>query len=342
MYLVFDVGGTNLRCGLYDPADRVLIRKLQLPTPSHWSIPEAAAADLQAQLFRLMTEMAQELLGRILPTSVCVAFPGPVNRCGRVLMTPTLWRGGESEPLLTLSEFKRIWPSVAVHLVNDVTAAGYRYLTHISGDFCIVTVSSGIGHKIFVGNQEIVGSGGRGGEIGHWAIDTSSNAPLCDCGERGHVSAFASGRGAIVMARRRAADAPSAFARSSLWDMTNGDPELLETEHLVASFINDDPWTVQLITDVVQPLGRVIGAIHLTAGLERFIIIGGFALALGENYRRLLAVSARSSCISLGQNWDSMIEMGFLDDDSGLIGAGIYLEKTNGRIRFDAQNARAA
>jgi glucokinase len=327
MYLVFDIGGTNLRAGLYDPGEGRLVRTLRSSTPSHWSTPAATATELRGQLFRQMAEMADGLLHGQSAALVCVAFPGPVDGSGRVLVTPTVWGGGKSEPFMAAREFERVWPSATIYVINDVTAAGYRYLARGVDNFCILTVSSGIGHKVFVEGREIVGCGGRGGEIGHWVIDTSPDAPLCDCGGRGHLGALASGRGALSIARRRALETPRLFVQSSLWRRVEGEPAALETEHLVAAFLDRDLWTVQLIADVTQPLGRALGAIHLTIGVERFVIIGGFALALGDEYRRLLAASARDSCIDLGQDWDHMIELGCPDDDSGLVGAGLYIAK---------------
>jgi glucokinase len=253
-----------------------------------------------------------------------------VDPTGRVLLTPTVWGDARSVHFAPAVELAHLWPSSTIHVINDVTAAGYRYVASDLADFCIVTVSSGVGHKVFVGGREVVGPGGRGGEIGHWVVDPSPDAPLCDCGGRGHVGAVASGRGALLLARRRALAHPRLFRESALWRHCAIDPEQLQTEDLVASFAEEDSWTVGLIGDVATPLGRALGAIHLTIGVERFVIVGGFALALGERYRALLVSAARESCLDLGQDWDTMIQLGYHDDDSGLIGAGIYLQREFG------------
>jgi glucokinase len=72
---------------------------------------------------------------------------------------------------------------------------------------------------------------------------------------------------------------------------------------------------------MARPLGQVLATIHLTLGIERFVIVGGFALALGPAYRALLVEAATSCCWSLSGHWDEMIELGEADDDAGLIGA---------------------
>lgn len=71
---------------------------------------------------------------------------------------------------------------------------------------------------------------------------------------------------------------------------------------------------------------------HALVGVERFILVGGFALALGEAYRIEVVRGAASGCWSLGQDWDGMIALGEPDDFAGLIGAG----------RFAMQQAEAA
>jgi predicted NBD/HSP70 family sugar kinase len=330
MYLVFDIGGTTLRGALYDPDRGRLLRTHRSVTPSTWSERTATAADLHDQLVRRIAEASNALSGAQPPAAVCLAFPGPVDATGRVLVTPTVSGNARSEPFTPAVELAHLWPSSTIHVINDVTAAGYRYVATGLADFCIVTVSSGVGHKVFVGGREIVGPGGRGGEIGHWVVDPSPVAPLCDCGGRGHVGAVASGRGALLLARRRAHAQPRLFGESALCRYRATDPEQLQTEDLVASFADEDAWTVRLIGDVAAPLGRALGAIHLTVGVERFVVVGGFALALGERYRALLASAARESCLDLGQDWDAMIQLGYQDDDSGLIGAGIYLQREFG------------
>jgi glucokinase len=68
----------------------------------------------------------------------------------------------------------------------------------------------------------------------------------------------------------------------------------------------------------------MLAAIHSALGIERFIIIGGFALALGEGYRKELADVADGCCWCLGEDWDSMVSLGEANDLMGLMGAGHY------------------
>ena len=79
-----------------------------------------------------------------------------------------------------------------------------------------------------------------------------------------------------------------------------------------------------MVREGARLLGRALAGIHTATGVERFIVFGGFALALGEGYRRELARAAAEACWDLGQAWDRLIELGCHGDDHGLIGAAHF------------------
>jgi glucokinase len=105
----------------------------------------------------------------------------------------------------------------------------------------------------------------------------------------------------------------------------------LTNADIVTAFRSGDAWTAALIRKVALPLGQMLAAVHLGMGVERFVIIGGFALALGEQYRLELVRSAVNCGWLMGQDWNSMIELGKPDDNAGLLGAGRFV--TNSRRR---------
>ncbi|PON13872.1 ROK family protein [Candidatus Entotheonella serta] len=259
--------------------------------------------------------MSRQLLGHHLPERVAVAFPGPIDAAGRILAAPTVWGDRSRGPVAIAGALATLWPTARVTVVNDVTAAGYRYLSRPDEDLCIVTVSSGIGHKVFLQGRPVIGPSGWGGEIGHVQVDFADDATLCDCGRQGHLGAVASGRGSLFQASRLAALAPEAFARSQLGCEVQGDLERVDNTAIVKAFHQGDAWTVNLVRRMARPLGQVL------ATIERFIMVGGFALALGAAYRMLLAEAAASCCWSMSGSWDEMVVLGQSDDDAGLIGA---------------------
>ncbi len=296
--LVFDIGGTTTRAGLFDVATSTLLRTRSAPTPNHLDFPRLPFHELSQMLFDRMDRLGSELVEACEVSEVGVAFAGPVAPSGEVLAAPTVW-GTIDEPFALEGRLAPLWPRARIRVLNDVTAAGYRHVRR-GGDFCIVTVSSGIGNKVFVGGRPLVGPSGLGGELGHLRV---ADAPACECGGIGHLGAIASGRGVLALARDEQ-------ARPAL---TAGD--------LVAAFHRRDSWAVSAIERGATPLGRAIAAVHLGVGIERFVLVGGFALALGERYRQLVARGAAVHCWTGG--WPARLELGAHDDFAGLIGAGI-------------------
>jgi predicted NBD/HSP70 family sugar kinase len=303
--LVFDVGGTKTRAGLFDPARSTLIRSVCAATPNHLDHPDLPFEGLREQLVSLLRRLGNELVGAGSVRRVDIAFAGPVDGAGAVLSAPTVWGTRQASPYALGKDVGRLWPASSVTVMNDLTAAGYRYLEAGGEDFCIATVSSGIGNKVFIGGRPMLGPDGLGGELGHLRVDESPGAPVCECGGRGHLGAVSSGRAVLEDARR------------------HSPVKTLTSHELVAAFRRGESWAVRSIEHGAAALGWALAAMHLGVGIARFILIGGFALALGEAYRRRVAEAAAERCWKACGEWASMVELGVDDDDSGLIGAGI-------------------
>jgi N-acetylglucosamine repressor len=105
------------------------------------------------------------------------------------------WRDVELGPAL---EFKLRLP---VRMDNDVNtlAVAERYFGagRDAANFLLVTVGRGVGLGIVVGGEIYRGSHGGAGEFGHMTVDTSADAPLCNCGKRGCLEAIASDYGIL-------------------------------------------------------------------------------------------------------------------------------------------------
>lgn len=111
------------------------------------------------------------------------------------------WRDVELGPAL---EFKLRLP---VRVDNDVNtlAVAERYFGagRDAANFLLVTVGRGVGLGIVVGGEIYRGSHGGAGEFGHMTVDTSADAPLCNCGKRGCLEAIASDYGILRAATGR-------------------------------------------------------------------------------------------------------------------------------------------
>lgn len=290
--LVAEVGGTTLRAGRY--TDRISSRR-SAPTPNHRDGATGYNAVLQA-LSGLCVDLTEV-------DAISVAFPGPVDRAGTVLATPTVL--GRSEPFALSAAVAELWPRLPVVVLNDLTAAGYRYVAAGLRDFAIVTVGSGVGHKVFVDGAPLTGPQGRGGEIGHLRVDFSPDAIACDCGGFGHVGGLASGRGVCALVHRATG-------------------RVLSGPQVVAAYRAGDRDVAACVAEGSRYLGQAMAAIHLDTGIERIIVQGGFAQAMGDPWLAGVVEAAQAACWSIGQTWSDILQLGYPDDDSALLGAGWF------------------
>src|SRR6185436_5178187 len=148
--IVFDVGGTYLRSGaLLADGNLRQTGKRRLKNHVDGSEPGAIWCDLVETIVRSVGEHAPDA-----PRSspLVIAFPGPVTASGRVLSAPSLtgMRGCPYELGAELAQRT----GRRIHLLNDVSAAAWYVGTQTRARrFVVVTVSSGIGSKIYDRSQ---------------------------------------------------------------------------------------------------------------------------------------------------------------------------------------------
>jgi predicted NBD/HSP70 family sugar kinase len=311
--LVFDLGGTNLRAGSFDLATGTITCAARIA-----SDVVREGADSVRALHDALADLACRV-GDGAPRAVGMAVPGPVHN-GVAGKLPSLLGPSYDGHLDFQALGEGLWPGARVYACNDLTAAGQLYVARGGADFGVLTLGSGVGGKLFVNGRPLLGRAGYGGEIGHWRVPGA--APIaCDCGGVGHLSALASGRGVVRLARWTAEQNPEAFAQSSLASLG---ASALTAPAITAAFNAGDRWAADLMLTSAQALGAGIAACALAAGLERFFLTGGFAVGAGEAYRALVAQAAGEHAWSFGVDWQSAITLAAPDEEPGLIGAGFY------------------
>jgi len=176
------------------------------------------------------------------------------------------------------------------HVVNDVTAA----LLHVASTLCasdrkvlLATISTGIAARTISSGRIPLDASGLQGEIGHLpASAVLAGAPVvlsCDCGEPGHLSAYASGRGIAGMAEVLRSRKPGEWA-SSLLGLDGAFEELFTT----AVEAGDD-LALELLDAVTAPVADVLRtALCLDPDLDRVVLTGGVATSFGKHYRDAL------------------------------------------------------
>lgn len=324
--IVFDIGGTSTRIGLYNSTDRCLERFHKVQTPNFIKTGQRDGHEIVNDLMKTLKREAHALAGNAKISGICAAMPAPLSPDGNAWHMPTVLGPYSGGGLNLLQPLRALWPAVPVRLINDVTAAGYLQVAKGSRDFAIVTVGSGIGAKVFLDGVPRVGPNSRGGEIGHLRMmDSFSESFVCDCEGFGHLGSIASGRGSLAVARHMAAENAGVFAASLTGRLSGHQVENLNNEILVHAFLQGDSWAEHAVAASAKYLAQVLAFLHVCLGLEEIVIVGGFAIACGEKYRGLLATLADQYCWNLGQNWHSIVRIEKQPDTVALEGAGYFM-----------------
>ena len=320
---VCDIGGTNFRMAVFENGALYDVKKIK--TPNFYFYDEKEIKKLIVDALVSGFAEKKKIYADMHLFSVC--FPGPVTREGEVIGSSVIFGTTLKERFFLKKELEERLPGVSVSVMNDLTAAAYRYMGN--GNFCLITVSSGIGNKICIDDRVIIDPEGRTGEIGHYSADGIDLGIECTCGTgKDHVGMIASGRGVELIARRFAgekeSEAGALFTKSPLYACCEGDSLKLTAEMLACAADEGDLFSRYVIDFCTKPLASEICLLAIAMHIPKFIIIGGFALHC-EYYMEALIRNVKKKGVYnfTDGEIEKMIVYGAHDDDHGLIGAGI-------------------
>ena len=253
---VVDVGGTTLKGALADRAGTLFLRDRRDTSADHG--PDAVLEAILRLIDDLVAEGTRRHGARAL-AGIGAAIPGPVDEeRGVVLDAPNLgWRD------VPLREMAVARTGLQVFVTHDVRAAATGEAVLGSArtvrDHLFVAMGTGIGAAVVIDGTPYSGTHATAGEIGHMTVDP--NGPVCGCGARGHLEAYASAGGM----RRRYSDA------------TGGD--VIDIEVLVARAVADDQPARRIWDQAIDALSLSLAGAIVLLDPARVVIGGGVAAA---------------------------------------------------------------
>jgi glucokinase len=307
--LAIDLGGTQYRVAAIS-GDATIHARIARPTRAD-AAPEAVIEDLVDAI----GEVRARVQGRPI-LGVGVSAPGPLDpTTGIVFQAPNLprWR---DVPLATALEARL---GLSVLLGNDANLAALAEARHGAGkgarDLIYLTVSTGIGSGVVADGRLLLGAHGIAAEAGHMAL--SLDGPLCGCGNRGCLEAYASGTGLV----NRAIEALAAGRASSLSRIQ----EELSAVHISDAADEGDALAQELINQAGHALGvGVRNLLHLFS--PEVVVIGGGVSQIGPRlWNPMLKVVDDDAMTTY--RLDLRILTAALGDDSGLIGAALLVHE---------------
>ncbi len=265
-----DVGGTRAKFMVLGSDDRSL-QTGEVATDPHSieSTLQAVAAVLDPGLWGTDDDArgsAGDLAG------VGLACAGIVNPdTGWLGRSPNL-PGWENSDLFVA--IGRVFGNVDRTVANDVNSAMYGEFLRGAGRGCrnlvMIALGTGVGGGVILHGRLIVGAHCGAGEIGHMVLDPGG--PLCTCGNRGCLEAYA-GSVALLQAARRGGDDIS----EGLKELLQRKEENLTTRDLAVLAEEGDPTASELFAAAGRKLGQSVGNLINVLDPERVIIGGGVA-----------------------------------------------------------------
>jgi glucokinase len=309
--VVCDAGGTHLRCAIARDDGRIDDAK-HIPIQNFLACPQEL---VWGHVLDLVTSYTERASRDVQLDKVIFAVPGPVRE-NVLLHAPTLSGPNDSvipDVAAVLSERT----ALPVVLLNDVSAAAWYAATLSDVErFLLVTVSSGIGSKLFDRRypRRVFDTNAHDGELGHIIVDRSEDAPPCDCGGKGHLGAISSGRGIERFVCKSAQQDGKPFAAM-----------LKNEDHVVPLLRRGDPWMRAVVEEATRPLALALSTLFVAAALERIVVMGGFAQAVGDVYHSILGAQIAASLDDL-RAFDPLRDLQLLDPgvEPGVLGAAAY------------------
>jgi glucokinase len=300
VYFAIDIGGTQLRAGLYPANSTTPIAMKKISTRGR----ESAVDRLISLISELWPAEGYTVRG------IGADAPGPLDsKTGVIYKAPNIpaWKN------LPLRQILEDHFHVPVILGNDANLAALGEWRFGAGqghhDLIYFTISTGIGGGVISSDQLLLGARGLAAELGHVTI--MDGGPLCGCGQRGHLEAVSSGTGIAKyvneqLSQGRASSLPKdppVTARQVSEAATNGDA---------------------LAVEAMQRAGHYMGvaiANYLHIFNPTIVILGGGVTHSGPIFFDPLHAALKSHVLSSMYLQDLVITRAALGDDAGLMGS---------------------
>lgn len=305
MKIGVDLGGTTMTAGVVNEKNEI-IGKLEAKTLSD----EGADKVIERMTELIIRVMKESDISTI--SHIGLGCPGMLDRInGRVTYSNNLrWKN------VDISKRIQNHFNVPVYLENDGNCAALGEYIKGSGEhsdsMVMITLGTGIGGGIIIGNRLFRGKNGNANILGH--ILMVSDGELCTCGRYGCWEAYASVTALIKMAGKKASECRD----SKLYHIKESEGEL-NGENIFTAIRSGDKAAAEVFHQYVKNVSEgIIDIINIFD--PQTIVIGGGISKQGE----LILAPVRELVgknIYCGSGAMPRIRTSSLGNDAGIIGA---------------------
>jgi len=316
LFVGVDVGGTNIKIGLLDDSGSSLAYH-KIPTEVERGPDDASRRIAEGVAYTLkQIDATHDDIARL-----GLATPGPMDLAKGMLLTPGNLPGWWDFPIRDRVSAECGLP---VRFANDANAAAFGEFWRGAGvdvhSIVLLTLGTGIGGGVVIGDLLIEGAYGCGGECGHILVDPSDDAPLDSLDKTGSLEAFC-GSYAVI---GRASQALDAGRESTLAQIRLRNQELTPLAIAEAAEAGDE-LAYEVVMETARYLG--LGIVTLVHTIDPDIVVLGGAMTfggadhpLGEAFLQKVHDVARPRLLPPLRE-TLRIEFAQLGGDAGYIGA---------------------
>jgi glucokinase len=260
-----DIGGTTIKMGLFETNGNLI---------DTWEIPTRTEAAGQYILDDISESVSAKLkekdISKLDVEGIGMGVPGPVGQGGTVFKCVNLgW------DVFNVERRMSSITGLKVKAGNDANVAALGEMWQGGGkgykDIVMVTLGTGVGGGIIIGEHILPGVNGAAGEIGHLPM-RDDETECCGCGKKGCLEQYASATGIVRMTKKYLAENPKE------------ETSLRKIEGFTAKDIFDaakdgDRVALLMVEEVGDMLGKGLAEIACVVNPEAFVIGGGMAKA---------------------------------------------------------------
>ena len=315
-YVGLDVGGTNIKIGIVDDAGQPLAYQ------SIRTQQDKGAEDACERMGAVVKALlAEHNIDRNDVARAGIATPGPMNIAKGMILRPGNLPGWWDFPIRDRVSHHLGLP---VSFANDANAAAYGEFWSGAGkqfhSLVLLTLGTGIGGGIIIGDTLVEGEHSCGSECGHILINPADDAPMDSLGKRGSLESYCNATAVVdralaalgsvtvtSLAKRRAANeeiTPHVIAQEAEKGDEVARRVIMETAHWLA---------IGIVTFIhtIDPDAVVLG------GAMTF---GGYDTAIGRAFLQRIRDEVRPRILEPLRDV-VRIEFASLGGDAGYIGA---------------------
>jgi glucokinase len=299
-FIAVDIGGTQIRAGLYPLDDFTPIKLERTSTHLVSTTPLERLISLVASIWPAEGEVV----------GIGAAAPGLIDPHQGIIREAPNIQGWVNFPLRQHLQERF---QVPVSLGNDANLAAMGEWKYGAGqghhNLLYLTISTGIGGGVIIDDRLLVGADGLAAELGH--VTVLPDGPLCSCGLRGHLEAVASGPGMTRWVEQE-------LQRGAVSRMA-ANPELT-AKAIGAAAASGDALAIAALARSGNFIGRAL-ADYLHIFNPSIVIVGGGVSSAGDLLLEPVRLGMLENVFSQSYTDNLVLTTALLGDEAGLMGA---------------------